>query len=126
MRANRGHDTAPEIAVRSLLHRLGFRFRTTHTIRLDGRRWTRPDIVFTRARVAVFIDGCFWHCCPEHGTAPKANAGYWTSKLARNVTRDRDTDAQLATRGWAVLRAWEHEDALTVADRVVTTVNARR
>ena len=126
MQANRGRDTRPEIAVRSLLHRRGLRFRTRHTIRLDGRRWTRPDVVFTRARVAVFIDGCFWHSCPEHGTEPRQNAGYWAPKLVKNVERDRDTDAQLVARGWLALRAWDHEDAAFVVDRIAAAVAARR
>src|SRR4051794_21356328 len=95
MRANHGRDTKPEMAVRSLLHRRGMRFRTSQTIRLEGRRWTRPDVVFPRARVAVYVDGCFWHACPEHGTAPRANAGYWSSKLACNVARDSDTTRRL-------------------------------
>lgn len=78
----------------------------------------RPDVVFTRARLAVFVDGCFWHCCPEHGNAPKANTSYWQPKLARNVTRDRLVDAALVAAHWQVLRAWEHEDAEKIADRV--------
>jgi DNA mismatch endonuclease (patch repair protein) len=125
MRANRWHDTQPETALRSELHRRGLRFRKRHTIRLDGRRWTQPDVVFTRARVAVFVDGCFWHRCPEHGTSPKANAGYWNPKLDHNVARDRDTDRQLGERGWLVVRAWEHEVPADVADRVQTAVRAR-
>ena len=109
MLANRWRDTRPEVAVRSILHRRGRRFRKRFTIRLNDRRWTQPDIVFVRKKLAVFIDGCFWHCCPEHGTAPRTNARYWSEKLQRNVTRDRDTDVRLAALGWTVLRAWEHE-----------------
>ncbi len=125
MRSNGWRDTTPELAVRSSLHRRGLRFRTSLTISLAGRRWTRPDVVFPRARVAVFIDGCFWHGCPEHGRAPKANAGYWGPKLAGNVARDRDTDAQLDGLGWRVVRAWEHRDPEAVADRVERIVRSQ-
>src|SRR4051794_3392100 len=82
MRANRWRDTAPETAVRSLLHRRGHRFLKRHTIRLGDGRWTQPDAVFRGARVAVFVDGCFWHRCPQHGTSPSANSAYWEAKLA--------------------------------------------
>jgi DNA mismatch endonuclease (patch repair protein) len=118
MRANTWRDTAPEVALRSALHRRGRRFRKRLTIKLTGRRWTQPDICFTRARVAVFVDGCFWHRCPDHGVSPQANSSYWGPKLDRNVARDRDTDIQLAALGWVVVRAWEHEHPELVADRV--------
>jgi DNA mismatch endonuclease (patch repair protein) len=118
MRANGRRDTKPELVIRSLLHRRGLRFRKRLTIKLIGRRWTQPDIAFTRSRVAVFIDGCFWHACPEHGKTPEANIGYWSPKLARNVTRDADTTSQLTELGWLVIRAWEHEDPVAVALRV--------
>lgn len=118
MKSNGWRDTRPEVAVRSILHRRGLRFRKRFTIKLDGRRWTQPDVVFTRARVAVYIDGCFWHACPDHCHKPRANAHYWTPKLARNVERDRDTDRQLADRGWLVVRAWEHEAPEDVANEV--------
>ena len=78
------------------------------------------------ARVAVFVDGCFWHRCPEHGTHPKANSDYWTPKLDRNVARDRETDERLRREGWLVIRAWEHEDPRAVAARVVRAVRLRR
>ena len=122
MRANKGRDTKPEQAVRSLLHARGLRFRTRYTIRLGDRRWTRPDVVFTRARVVVFVDGCFWHGCPDHATSPANNTSYWGPKLARNVARDRDTDARLRAQGWTVFREWEHSDPRTVADRVEDAV----
>jgi DNA mismatch endonuclease, patch repair protein len=118
MVANRSRDTSPEVAVRSILHQRGRRFRKRHTIRLGDRRWTQPDIVFVRKKLAVFIDGCFWHCCPEHGTAPQSNSRYWREKLQRNVSRDRDTDMKLTAMGWAVLRGWEHEPPAQLADRV--------
>jgi DNA mismatch endonuclease (patch repair protein) len=125
MKGNRWRDTSPEAAVRSTLHRRGRRFLKRHTIRLGAGRWTQPDAVFTRARVALFIDGCFWHRCPEHGTSPTSNSSYWGPKLDRNVARDRDTDARLAALGWLVVRAWEHEDPTDIADRVDAAVAAR-
>jgi DNA mismatch endonuclease, patch repair protein len=126
MLANGWRDTSPEVAVRSILHRRGLRFRKRHTIKLGGRRWTQPDVVFRRERLAVFIDGCFWHRCPLHGTNPRLNTLYWGPKLDRNVRRDRDTDEQLAQLGWVVLRAWEHEAPANVADRIMAAVSAAR
>jgi DNA mismatch endonuclease (patch repair protein) len=108
MKANRSADTGPELALRSELHRRGLRFRKNLLLRLDNER-VRPDVVFTRAKVAVFIDGCFWHCCPDHGQIPKANRSYWAPKLARNVERDRRNDAALERDGWEVLRFFEHD-----------------
>src|SRR4051794_22042546 len=93
-RANRHHDTKPERALRSELHARGLRFRKDLAIRA-GPRLVRPDIVFTRARVAVFVDGCYWHACPEHGTLPRRNSPYWSRKLESNVERDRSVDAAL-------------------------------
>lgn len=122
MRANRRRDTRPETALRSALHALGLRYRVDFPIRLPGRRPVRPDIVFTRARVCIFVDGCFWHCCPIHGVEPTRNVDYWGPKLARNVARDRAVDAALADDGWTVLRIWEHDDpgsaAAVIADLV--------
>ena len=107
MRANRRAGTGPELALRSELQRLGLRFRKDLPLKLSTGR-VRPDVVFTRAKVAVFIDGCFWHLCPEHGQIPKANRDYWEPKLARNVERDRKNDAALAEDGWRVFRFFEH------------------
>jgi DNA mismatch endonuclease (patch repair protein) len=84
----------------------------------------RADLLFTRVRVAVFIDGCFWHSCPDHATFPAANRDWWATKLRRNVERDRETDARLAAEGWHVLRFWEHEAPGIVADRVESVVRA--
>lgn len=114
---NRRTGTKPEVAVRSLLHRHGVRFRKDHPIRAAGRL-VRPDIALTRAKVAVFIDGCFWHACPDHGRQPKANPAYWAPKLAANVERDRRVTAALEAEGWTVLRFWEHEDRVDVAERI--------
>ena len=93
-------------------------------IRLSERT-VRPDVVFPRARVAVFVDGCFWHCCPEHGTSPRANTEYWLPKLQRNVSRDWAVNDELGRAGWCVLRAWEHEDPAVVADRVENALRDR-
>lgn len=117
MRLNRRRDSRPELALRRELHRCGLRFRVDLPIRVPGRL-VRPDVVFTRARIAVFVDGCFWHCCPDHGNVPRANSSYWSPKLARNVARDRAVDSVLPANGWQVVRAWEHEPADAVADRV--------
>lgn len=110
--------------MRSALHRRGLRFRKNLPVRASGRV-VRPDIVFTRAGLAVFVDGCFWHACPMHATQPRVNSQYWRPKLARNVARDRAVDEALAEAGWHVLRAWEHEDPLAVADRVEVALAER-
>ena len=108
MKGNTSRDTKAEVRLRSLLHQRGRRFRKN--LRVAGEaKPHRADIVFTRARVAVFVDGCFWHGCPTHGRQPRANPGYWEAKLARNTERDRQTDADLAAAGWTVVRVWEHE-----------------
>jgi len=116
MRKQRRRDTAPEVALRRELHRRGARFFVDRAP-LPGLR-RRADLVFPRKRVAVYVDGCFWHSCPQHATSPKNNAQWWADKLAANVVRDRDTDARLADAGWRVLRIWEHEDPIEAADRV--------
>ena len=124
MRANRGRDTAAELAVRRELHRLGFRYRIDRPPIPSVRR--RADIVFTSVRLAVFIDGCFWHGCPIHGTWPKANAGFWRAKIETNRRRDADTDWTLVEAGWKVFRAWEHEDPTRVARKIANVVRRRR
>ena len=117
-------DTLPEREIRSALHRRGLRFRVQRPLDFDRRR--RVDIVFPRERVAVFVDGCFWHSCPEHATFPRANAVFWRTKLRRNVERDRDTDQRLMAMNWTVLRIWEHEPPEEAADRIEALVRARR
>lgn len=119
----RSQNTGPERALRSELHRRGLRFTLHRPLSFDRRR--KVDIAFPRARVAVFVDGCFWHSCPEHATFPKANAEFWRAKLRRNTERDRDTDARLRAEGWDVVRVWEHEDASSAADRVASAVKGR-
>ena len=122
MQANRRRDTKPEVALRSALHRAGLRYRCDLRIDLSGGR-VRPDIVFTRRRVAVFVDGCFWHACPEHGTHPKANQQYWAQKLSRNVERDALNTTLLVDAGWIVVRVWEHEAVDTAVERVQAALN---
>jgi DNA mismatch endonuclease, patch repair protein len=125
MKANRRADTKPELALRRALHALGYRYRKDYRLDLaDGAR-VRPDIVFTRRKVAVFVDGCFWHCCPEHGSQPANNTWYWEPKLRRNVERDRAADAALGAGGWTVVRLWEHESLGGAVERVVTVLASR-
>ncbi|MCA5923927.1 DNA mismatch endonuclease Vsr [Curtobacterium oceanosedimentum] len=109
-------DTAPELAVRRELHRRGRRFFVDRQV--SRRCRVRPDLVFPRARIAVFIDGCFWHLCEEHTHLPKANAELWRRKLLANRQRDVRNQAILTAEGWRVIRSWEHDDAVSVADRV--------
>ncbi len=116
MQGNRSSETGPEVALRSELHRRGLRFRKHHQV-LPAVR-CRADIVFSKARVAVFVDGCFWHRCPLHLTDPRTNSAYWAAKLDRNVARDRRNDAVLEAAGWHVVRVWEHEIPSVAADRV--------
>lgn len=121
MQANRSRDTQPELAVRRLLHRAGLRYRVAVAPEASVRR--KADVVFTRRRIAVFIDGCFWHGCPEHGRREfRSNVEYWPSKIASNVARDTDTNSRLEALGWIVLRYWEHEDPAKVASRITSVV----
>lgn len=124
MQVTRQKDTPGELALRRELHRRGLRYRVDRAVVPGTRR--RPDVVFPRERVAVFLDGCFWHNCPEHGTQPKANSKWWRDKIAANEQRDRDTDRRLREAGWVVIRAWEHEDPVDVADRAEAHVLASR
>ena len=124
MRANRRRDTAPEKRLRSALHRMGWRFRVDFPIQAGERR-VRPDIVFTRTRVAIFIDGCFWHSCPEHAQQPKSNAQYWESKLRRNVERDLQDTLSLERAGWDVVRIWEHEPIDKAVSAIQTILASR-
>ncbi len=116
MQTLRQRDTAPELALRRELHKRGLRYRVDAPPVPGLRR--RADLLFTRAKVAVFVDGCFWHVCPIHSTEPKANAPFWSEKLAANVARDRDTDRRLTEAGWAVVRVWEHELPGAAADHL--------
>ncbi len=122
MLSNRGRDTSPERALRSVLHRAGFRYRVCLRP-VPGVRRT-ADLVFVRARLAVFVDGCYWHGCPEHYVPPKANSQYWARKLAQNTGRDRDTDRMLSEAGWTVVRIWEHEPVSDAVGRVLEALGA--
>lgn len=117
MEANQRKDTGPERLLRSNLHARGLRYRVDCPIVLAGRR-VRPDLVFSGAKVAVFVDGCFWHRCPVHATDPRANADYWQAKFDRTVARDHADDAALRSKGWTVVRIWEHEDPDEAAARI--------
>jgi DNA mismatch endonuclease, patch repair protein len=125
MKANRRADTKPELALRRALHGLGYRYRKDYRLDLEGGVRVRPDIVFTARKVAVFVDGCFWHCCPEHGSKPASNTWYWEPKLRRNVDRDRAADAALGGAGWTVIRFWEHESIESAVAEVVGILAGR-
>lgn len=122
MVAAKGRDTQAEKELRCRLHAAGLRFRLHQRVLPASRR--RVDIVFRRAKVAVFVDGCFWHSCPKHGTQPKANAAWWAAKLRANVQRDRETTRELRRAGWHVIRVWEHEDPQRAAARIEGVVRA--
>jgi DNA mismatch endonuclease, patch repair protein len=119
MVANRHRDTTPEVRLRSLLHAAGVRFRKDYRIDIDGLR-IRTDIAFPGSRVAVFVDGCFWHRCPLHGTDPKRNGDFWKRKLDRNVERDHLVNATLSDSDWTVLRFWEHIPTPEAAEHILT------
>jgi DNA mismatch endonuclease (patch repair protein) len=126
MRGNRRRDTGPEQRLRSALHGAGWRFRVDLPVDCGGTR-CRPDIAFTHWRVAVFVDGCFWHGCPQHGVPPKTNTSYWGPKLARNRERDRRDTGLLGESGWTVVRVWEHlpaDQALPVVEAALLAQGA--
>jgi len=120
MQATKGQDNPFEKALRSSLFRKGFRYRV-HARLIEGSKRT-VDIVFPRQRIAVFVDGCFWHGCPVHGTWPKNNAQWWRAKIAANLERDRDTDRRLTELGWTVIRVWEHEEVMAAVERVAAVL----
>jgi DNA mismatch endonuclease (patch repair protein) len=124
MQGNRRADTRPELALRSALHRRGLRYRLHDAPEADLR--CRADVVLRSSRVAVFVDGCFWHGCPEHGTKPTTNSAYWNPKIERNVLRDLRNSSALEARGWTVIRVWEHEDPELAAGRIIEAVASRR
>lgn len=124
MQANRRRDTKPERALRRLLHARGLRYRVDYRVG-QGNAAPRPDIAFTAARVAVFVDGCFWHGCPEHAAVPTLNSDYWAPKLVRTRERDAEDDRQLLALGWRVIRVWEHDDFPAAADRIEAAVRDR-
>lgn len=113
-------DTEPELALRRALHAAGYRFRVCLPVPGMSRR--SIDIAFTRKRIAVFVDGCFWHDCPEHGELPRANQEWWREKLSRNTERDAQTTSHLSAQGWTVLRLWEHTPVGEMVDQIVRAV----
>lgn len=123
MQGNRSRDTRPELLVRSAVHARGLRYRVAarpvHGVHRSA------DLLFTRARVAVFLDGCFWHGCPEHFRLPATNPDYWGPKIASNAARDAETDRLLAAEGWTVLRFWEHAVAIEAATHIEDVVRDR-
>lgn len=124
MLANRSRDTGPEMAIRKRVHAMGLRYRVSARPILGLRR--TADLVFPTERIAVFIDGCFWHGCPEHRRQPRANAEYWAAKVQRNRQRDVDTDLALDRSGWTILRFWEHERPDEVAESIRQAVEIAR
>ncbi|MEU8089305.1 very short patch repair endonuclease [Micromonospora chalcea] len=124
MQRQRRKDTEPELALRRALHREGLRYRVGLPVTGLPRRTI--DIAFTRVKLAVFVDGCFWHGCPQHATWPKANAAWWEAKILKNRERDRETTRQLEGAGWTVIRIWEHESAESAAGRLVDAVRDMR
>lgn len=125
MRANRKRNTGPELRLRKELFRLGLRYRNNSRI-VAGETVVRPDVVFHGRRIAVFVDGCFWHACPIHGNHPRTNASYWSKKLERNRERDRLVSGELREAGWTVLRYWEHQTAAEVGADVLRTFNGSK
>lgn len=124
MQANRGRDTAPEMAVRRMLHARGLRYRVCARP-IPGSRRT-VDIVFGPAKVAVEVRGCFWHGCPDHRQPARTNAEFWRTKLAENIARDEEKREALEAAGWILVVVWEHDDPVEAASRIATLVAERR
>jgi DNA mismatch endonuclease (patch repair protein) len=119
MRGNPRANTKPELALRSALHAQGKRFRKDFLLRTTAGSKVKVDLVFTKDRIAVFVDGCFWHGCPDHGNTPKVNKGYWGPKLRRNEERDARINQELQAGGWTVIRIWEHEPVEEAVDHIL-------
>ena len=124
MQAAKPRDTAPEKALRSELHKRGLRYRIDVKPIKELNR--RADIVFRSAKVAIFVDGCFWHGCPIHGTQAKANAKFWKNKIKQNQIRDEDTSKRLKKAGWRVIRVWEHENPEKVSEKIYNIIMKRK
>lgn len=124
MQSNKSRDTKPELALRRAVHALGLRYRVSMRPLPKVRR--TADLVFIKAKVAVFMDGCFWHGCPEHHAKSATNAAYWADKVERNRERDAETDGLLREAGWSVVRIWEHEDPTEAASRIARAVRQQR
>ncbi|WP_105101274.1 very short patch repair endonuclease [Microbulbifer pacificus] len=119
----KGANTEPELSLRKALWILGLRYRIKN--KLPGR----PDIIYPTSKVAIFVDGCFWHKCPKHYTPPKTRAKFWEEKISKNVERDKKNNALLECQGWKVIRFWEHEikDSLDdCVEVVVRTLESRQ
>ena len=126
MQAVKLRDSGPELALRRELRALGLRgYRVDAKLPIAGVR-RKSDVSFGPARVAVFLDGCYWHMCPDHGSKPKANSDWWLEKFLKTQKRDRDTDQRLREAGWEPVRVWEHEDPAEAAKRVLAAVKSRR
>ncbi|WP_082789453.1 very short patch repair endonuclease [Tsukamurella pseudospumae] len=125
MKSNRRRDTQPELAVRREAHRLGLRYFVDRAPLRDLAR-RRADLVFPRLKVAIYVDGCFWHGCPEHHSVSKTNAEFWATKVEKNRARDEDTNQRLRKAGWTVVRVWEHEDPATAAAAIKDVVDAAK
>lgn len=123
MQANRGRDTAFELRVRREVHRRGMRYRVDYAPSPEVR--SRADLVFPRFRVAVYLDGCFWHGCALHGASPKTNSEFWSRKFERNRQRDLEVSDALEARGWTILRFWEHETPYLIASRIEDVLGAK-
>lgn len=123
MRANRKRDTNPELRLRRQVHKLGLRYQLGR--RIAGEPPVMPDLVFAGAKLAVFVDGCFWHGCPDHGVQPRTNIDYWGPKIQKNKARDQRVDRSLQALGWQTVRIWEHEDPVKAAARIRSIVETR-
>ena len=123
MQANKSRDTKPELRLRRAVHARGLRYRVAARPVPQLRR--TADLLFTRVKIAVFVDGCFWHGCPEHHTVAKTNAAFWAEKVVKNRVRDRETDLLLRSLGWQVIRIWEHESTEDAVERVVRSWQER-
>lgn len=126
MRANVKRDTKPELALRRALHRMGLRYRVAARPQVLKGRIGRADVLFTSARTAVYLDGCWWHACPEHFRPARTHAAYWGPKIERNRARDSAVDTALAAAGWLSIRIWEHEDPSAAAQRIAGALRKRR
>lgn len=124
MRSIRRRDTQPELLLRSALHRQGYRFRVDFPIPVKQGRSPKADIVFTRQKLAIFVDGCFWHGCAEHSKPPEQNSSYWGPKIARNIERDEETNTRLEAQGWRVVRVWEHVEVDEAVVRISEQLGA--
>lgn len=123
MQGNRSRDTSPELQVRRYLHGVGLRYRIHTRPIKDWNR--RADIVFPKAKIALLVNGCFWHGCPKHYKEPKTNSSYWSQKIARNVERDAETLKRFKSEGWMVIVLWEHEDLLLKTEKAITQIRKR-